>query len=306
MSLINELKIDSKKTADAIIDFIKKKVEYFKRDGVILGISGGLDSACIAGLSVRAIGNENILGLIMPERDSPPKSKEDSELVAKSFGIKTKFIDLTPILECFGIYSTPTGKSIEGKGLSAKLIQMGYKLFPAGKSPFIGGLLVTKHKWMRQVEAYYRIKHRMRMATLYYWGEYHNYLVVGTSNRTEALTGFFIKYGDGAADIMPIEMLYKTQVKALSRFLGVPQTIIDKKPSPDILPGITDELALGISYEKLDQILLGLKKEMEEKTIAKDVGVRETTIEYVKKLINLSNHMRNLPERWEISEQEEE
>ena len=110
MSLSEELKIDSEKTADAIIDFIKKKVEYFKRDGIILGISGGIDSACIAGLVVRAIGNENILGLIMPERDSDPKSKDDAELVASVFGIKTKFIDLTPILDCFGIYSTPAGK----------------------------------------------------------------------------------------------------------------------------------------------------------------------------------------------------
>ncbi len=301
MSLIDELKIDSEKTADAIIDFIKKKVEYFKRDGIILGISGGIDSACIAGLVVRAIGNENILGLIMPERDSDPKSKDDAELVASVFGIKTKFIDLTPILECFGIYSTPAGKKIGG-GLSAKLIKMGYKLFPVGKSPYIGGLLGTKHKWMRQVESFYRVKHRMRMLYLYYWGEYHNYLVVGTSNRTEALTGFFVKYGDGAADIMPIESLYKAQVRELSRFLGVPQGIIDKKPSPDLLPGITDELALGISYDKLDQILLGLTKEMDEEAIAKDVGVKKTTIEYVKRLINLSNHMRNLPERWEIEE----
>jgi NAD+ synthase len=241
-----------------------------------------------------------MLGLIMPEKDSSPKSKEDAELVASAYGIKTKLIDLEPILDKFGIYSTPMAERMHHKRLSTKLIEMGYKLFPAGKSPFIGGLLTAKHAWMRETEAYYRVKHRMRMMHLYYWGEQLGYLVVGTSNRTEALTGFFVKHGDGAADIMPIESLYKTQVRALSRHLGVPQPVIDKSPSPDLLPGITDELALRISYDDLDPILLGLSKGMDDDSVAKDAGAKRGTVQYVKKLIELSSHLRSLPPKWEM------
>jgi NAD+ synthase len=299
MSLKDELKIDPKETTEAIVKFIKDKIKAFKRRGIILGISGGIDSACVAALSVRANGNKNVLGLIMPERDSNPNTKSHAELVAKTFGIKTKFIDLHPMLECFGIYSTPVAKGLEKKKIADHLIPIGYKLFPLSKTPFVGGLLSPKYSWMREVEAYYRVKHRLRMTTLYYWGEYLGYLVVGTSNKTESLIGFFVKYGDGAADIMPIESLYKTQVRMLAQFLGVPQIIIDKKPSPDILPGITDELAIGISYEKLDSILLGISKKMDTEAIARDVKVRKRTVEYAKRLITLSNHMRNPPEKWE-------
>lgn len=301
MSLVDELQMDSESVATAIIDFIKNKVQAFQRDGIIFGLSGGLDSACIAGLAVKAIGTESLLALIMPERDSSPKSIEDAELVAAAFGIKTKLIDLEPVLDSIGIYDTQAAKILDKNVVPSKVFRLAYKMFPRDKSPFIGGLLGTKHPWMREVESYYRIKHRLRMVTLYRWAEYYNYLVVGTSNLTEALIGFFVKYGDGAADIMPIESLYKTQVRALSRFLSVPQTVIDKSPSPDLLPGITDELAIGITYEKIDPILLGLTKGMEDESIAKDVGVKKATVEYVKKLIKLSEHMRHIPEKWKMS-----
>jgi NAD+ synthase len=133
------------------------------------------------------------------------------------------------------------------------------------------------------------------MVILYSYAERQNLLVVGTASKTEPLTGFFVKYGDSAADIMSLLPLYKTQVRQLAKFLQVPEKIINKAPSPDPIPGITDEFAIGITYEKLDLILAGLDMNMEVKDIAKARGVRRETIEYVRELVKRSEHMRNSP-----------
>ncbi|HID93405.1 MAG TPA: NAD(+) synthase, partial [bacterium (Candidatus Stahlbacteria)] len=285
MVLVDELKIDAEKVAKQAVDFIKDRVKAFRRNGVIFGLSGGLDSSCIAGLCARAIDKEKILGLIMPERDSSPSSSEDAERVAEVFDIKTLTIDLTPILEKFGLYELlPIPEGLLNHKLWAAIAKGSYRVFPKSISPFVGGLLGTRRSWLRQVAAYYRIKHRVRMVNLYYHAERNNYLVVGTSNKTESMTGLFVKYGDGAADIMPIASLYKTQVKALAEYLGVPKVIIEKKPTPDLIPGMTDELVLGLPYEKIDLILLGLEKGMNEYAIAKELNIRRGAIEYIKKL----------------------
>ncbi|NCP17468.1 NAD(+) synthase, partial [Candidatus Kuenenbacteria bacterium] len=143
--------------------------------------------------------------------------------------------------------------------------------------------------------AYYRIKHRLRMVTEYYYGELNNYLVIGNCNKTEKLTGFFVKHGDSAADVEPISSLFKTQVRELSSFLGVPNEIIKKAPSPDLIPGITDEISLGMKLEILDQILYGLEKGMSEEEIKRQTDTTEKKIQYVKELIKYSFHMRKLP-----------
>lgn len=306
MALVDELKIDVEKVAEQAINFIKGKVKAFRRDGVIFGLSGGLDSACIAGLCIRAIDTGNILALIMPERDSSPSSSEDAEKVAEIFDLKTLTIDITPILDKFGVYELlPIPGGLLNHKVWTAITKGTYKVFPKSKSPFVGGLLGTKRTWLRQVETYYRIKHRIRMVNLYYYAEKNNYLVVGTSNKTENMTGLFIKYGDGAADIMPIAPLYKTQVKALAEFLGVPEVILQKRPSPDLIPGWTDELVLGLPYEKIDLILLGLEKGMDEYALAKELNIRRGAIEYVKKLNKLSSHMREMPEELVLTDIDE-
>ncbi|MEA1912606.1 MAG: NAD(+) synthase [candidate division WOR-3 bacterium] len=297
--LKEKIKINTEKVTLDIEDFIRDKIDAFKRNGAILGISGGIDSACIAGLLSRAINKNKILGLIMPERDSDKNTVRDAELVAHRFGIKTRIIDITKILESFGIYETLPGKFYADKRKSiGKFIKKAYRLIPNRSNPFIGGLLGTRYEWMREVQAYYRIKDRIRMVHLYYYGEKMNYLIIGTSNKTEDLIGFFVKYGDSAADIMPIANLYKIQVRRLSEYLGVPELITKKESSPDLLPGITDEVALGLSYEKLDLILLGLKSNIPDALIQKEIGCTKDAIEYVKRIVSLSSHMRNLPEKW--------
>lgn len=294
--LKEEMKINPERVTEKIVSFIGDSLKSLKRNGAIIGFSGGLDSACVAALLSRAIEKNKILGLVMPERDSDDRSKEDAELVANTFGIPIKSIALTPTLESLGTYKVFPGGLLSGKKRASRVIRAGYRLLPRHNNPFQGGLLGTKKEWMRYVQAYYRIKHRIRMTYLYYYAEQLNYLVVGTSNKSEEMVGFFVKYGDGAADIMPIADLYKTQVRELSRWLGVPEIIVQKPPSPDLLPGVTDELVLKMSYEKLDIVLVGLEKGMEEAEIAKEGRINVKTVRYVKNLVSLSEHMRNLPE----------
>lgn len=292
-----KINIDAKKTTENIVEFIKHSVKKYNKNGIVLGLSGGIDSACVCALSAKAVGPDNVLCLIMPEKDSTPKSEEDAMLCAKTFGVQTKKIDLTPILEAFGVYEIIPKNAFNKKETMAKIIKLGYSLFPKQFSPFLSGLQGGKFSWQHRVQAYYRIKHRIRMVYLYFYGEQLNYLVVGAANKTEALTGYFVKWGcDWSADIMPIIHLYKTQVRQLSKYLGVPTTIIEKKPIPDLIPGIEDEKAIGLSYEKLDLILAGLTNGTEEKEIAKKLDISGRTISYVKKLIELSAHMRNLPD----------
>ncbi len=297
--LKEKIKIEPEEVTIGIVNFIKDRINSFERSGAIFGLSGGIDSACIAGLLSRAVNKDRILGLIMPERDSDENTVKDAELVANKFGIKIKFIDITKTLDSFGIYESLSGRFFSSKRKSfGEIIKNAYRLIPNRSNPFIGGLLGTRYEWMREAQSYYRIKHRIRMVHLYYYGEKMNYLIIGTSNKTEDIVGFFVKYGDGAADIIPIANLYKTQVRRLSEYLGVPDLIVKKESSPDLLPGITDEVALGISYEKLDLILLGLELNFSDVLIQKEISCTEDAIEYVKRLISLSSHMRNLPEKW--------
>ena len=288
----NTLKINSKKVCDKIEFFIKEKVKELNRQGIVIGLSGGIDSAVVAYLSVRAVGKENVLALLMPERDSSPDSIKDAKLVAKNLGIETKVIDLKKPLASLGVYNTITAKFLK-KGFVVRGLYKGFEKISG--NPFYKGLEGTENKYLAQGNAFYRIKHRLRMITLYYYSEQKNYLVAGCCNKTEFLTGFFVKYGDSAADIMPIKQLYKTQVRQIADYLKVPEKIIKKAPSPDLIPGIVDEFALGIDYERLDIILYGLENKMSFKEIAKQLNVTEKKVKYFNEIIKKSKHMRELP-----------
>ena len=134
-----------------------------------------------------------------------------------------------------------------------------------------------------------------RMLLLYLYGELENKLVVGAANKSEYKIGFFVKHGcDAATDVMPLLNLYKTQVRELAQYLNIPSKIIENPPSPDIIPGLTDEKAITISYEKLDLILLALENGWEIPEIANAWGIKEKQIIDVKILIQKSEHMRKI------------
>jgi NAD+ synthase len=233
----------------------------------------------------------------MPEKDSSQDSESDARLLAEMLGVRVKKVELTPILGEMGIYQHIPRAIFARKKISGAAVKGGYKLYTrlTGERPFLSGLEGTNFGLLKRANAYYRMKHRLRMVMLYSYAERENLLVVGTVNKTEFLTGFFVQYGDGAADIMPLLPLYKTQVRQLAEFLHIPDRILNKAPSPDLIPGITDEFAIGIPYEKLDLILSGLDMNMAMKDIVAKTGVNQKTVEYVKELVKRSEHMRISP-----------
>lgn len=300
--LKKELEINAEKAASRIESFIKVSMENLEREGVILGLSGGIDSAVTAALCARAVGPERTMALVMPDRDSKKEHTEDASSLAKRLGIKWKVVDLTPYLEQFGIYKLfPLNRVPVPSKIKGTLVQKTYRYFLKRyrTTPFSESLKGFKDKryasYLKDMNAYYRIKHRMRMLMLYYFGERENRLIVGAANRSEYKIGFFVKHGcDAATDIMPIINLYKTQVKMLASYLDIPLNIIAKPPSPDIIPGIIDEEAIGMPYEKLDMILLGFEKGWDSAKIAKLMDVDESDVSYIRMLMERSEHMRTV------------
>jgi NAD+ synthase len=208
---------DISELSSKIQDWIKDYVKNANADKVILGLSGGIDSAVTAALCTKALGNQNIIGLILP-CESVSTDIADAEMVAGNLGIKKYIIDLTLIYEEF-LCCMP-----------------------------------IEDKLNRLAKA--NLKVRLRMVTLYYFCQIlGNCLVVGTGNRAEMAIGYFTKYGDGGVDFEPLGLLYKSEVRALARVLRIPEKIIKKAPSPGLWPGQTDEGEIGLSYDTIDEIL---------------------------------------------------
>jgi NAD+ synthase len=296
------MEMNPSQVALSLENFIREQVDKLERDEVILGLSGGIDSAVVAELCKRAVGPERTLALLMPEKDSEKEHIQDALDFGKELGIETRLINITPYLKKLGIYkfaplsAIPFSQKLRGF-LIRKLIH--YYEGRTGEHPFSASMVGLKGKefgsFISHKVAYYRIKHRMRMIFLYYYGEIENRLVVGAANKSEYEIGYFVKHGcDDATDIMPLINLYKTQVRELARYLNIPSRMIEKPPSPDILPGIMDEEAIGIPYETLDLILLALTKGWEGDEITKALGIEEKEIIYVKNLMQKSEHMRKL------------
>jgi NAD+ synthase len=209
-------------------------------------------------------------------------------------------IDITPYLRKFDAYRLfPIGKLPLPIKLKGAMIKKAYRSYArlTGENPFSTGIQGLKGKkfgpFLQKANAYYSIKHRLRMVLLYLWGERENRLVVRGANKTEYMIGFFVKHGcDDAADVMPLLNLYKTQVLQLARYLKVPSSILNRPPSPDLVPGIIDEEVIGIPYEKLDMILLALERGWESLRIGQVLETGESQIELVRDLVRRSEHMR--------------
>jgi NAD+ synthase len=237
--------------------FIKDYVEKSGAKGVVLGLSGGIDSSTSAALSALAVGEDRVLGLILPEKETyNAKDVKHAKLVAEKFGFKTELIDITSTLEGF------------------------YNSIPI----FIPSDNLCKGN----------IKARTRMVYLYYYANKLNMLVCGSSDKSETMMGYFTKWGDVAADISPIMDLYKTQVRKLAQHIGIPKEIVAKRPSPALWPGQLAEQELGIKYGPLDLILYGLEHFMETEEIAKQLRVEKELVDKIKRRWLSAEHKRRM------------
>jgi len=235
---------DDERLARHLDDWIAAQVTGSGGRGVVFGLSGGVDSAVVAALCKRAFPHHS-LGLILPCQ-SDPVDAADAVLTAHHFGLPTATIDLTPVYEA----------------LCAEL--------RAACSDAPDDRLTCAN-----------IKPRLRMTALYAFSNHLGYRVVGTGNRSELAVGYFTKWGDGGADLLPLGNLTKTRVGELARHLGVPQRIVDKPPSAGLWEGQTDEGEMGLTYEQLDACLEG--------------GGGKTVREVVDRLAAASRHKRELP-----------
>jgi NAD+ synthase len=170
------------------------------------------------------------------------------------------------------------------------------RAFPGlARKGFLTNLDGRGGKHFQEFLAFHRIKHRLRMVAVYHAAEERNLVVASCANRTEAETGFFVRYGDDAGEIAPIKHLYKTQVFALGRYLELPEEILEKQPSPDLFSGMKDEEIMGITYEKLDTILAGLAEGIGEEEITRRYGIEGNSIRYVKEIVRRSQKLREPP-----------
>jgi len=281
-----------------IEEFIREQVERFRKNGVILGLSGGIDSTVVAFLAVRALGKGRVFGLIMPDKESSPQNIEDARLVARILGIKVKEIDITPILESIGVYKLAPARILKNKELLLGILNLYRRERGVRMLHSLGVLgLETPDKISQIATARMLPKLRIRSLLLYYYGVQKNLLVCGTTNKTEYMLGHYDKYGDGACDIEPIRILYKTEVFELAKFLGVPERIIKKPPTHDLFAGfiLTDEEMMGMSFEVVDSILKGLEEGKSEEEMSRELKIDLSIIEEVKRAVKNQEINRSMP-----------
>ncbi|MDA0246349.1 MAG: NAD+ synthase [Chloroflexi bacterium] len=248
------LAIDAEVVMHVLAEFIKNEVRKVGFERVVMGLSGGIDSAVSCYLAVRALGPQNVQVIRMPYKSSSAASLADAQLIIEELNLAHETVEITGMVEAFTAVS------------------------PQVSAHRLGNVMA-----------------RVRMITVYDRSMRDKALVLGTSNKTELLLGYGTIFGDLASAVNPIGDLYKTQVRQLARALGVPQPIIDKAPSADLLPDQTDESDFGFTYEQADALLYLLVDERYSPEEAVAAGQDPALVERIARMVRLSHYKRTLP-----------
>lgn len=248
--------IDARREERRITSFIRRVVANSGAAGLVVGLSGGVDSAVVGALCVRALGRERVLAALLPSRHTPFRDADDAVRMAEAWGITKVNVAISPLVDSLISAAGPDAPKLARANVQA----------------------------------------RVRMTILYYLANSQNLLVAGTGDRSEELLGFFTKYGDGGVDLLPVAHLYKTQVRLLGGHLGLPVAVVKKPASPQLWPGHTAEEELPASYEKLDIVmhyLFNLGAPAFE--ASRKAGVSRTVADQVIEMHARSAHKRALP-----------
>ncbi len=282
----------------AIRDIVGRQL---RRKGVVIGLSGGVDSTTAAALAVRALGRERVLGLLMPERESSAESLRLGRLAADWLDIRAVVEDIGPILQAAGCYRR-RDEAIRslipdyGEGYRCKIVTSSvtsgaaYPIFwivvQAPDGAVRKARLPADVYWA--VVAATNFKQRTRKMLEYYYADRYSYAVLGTPNRLEYDQGFFVKNGDGAADLKPIAHLYKTQVYALARYLGVPREIYARRPDTDTysLPQSQEEFFFALPVDQMDVCLYARDHGLDPDQVCRILPLRREQVERVFRMID--------------------
>ena len=288
-----DCELEVRRITKAIREILSQKL---RRRGLVVGISGGIDSSVTAALCALAIGKERVIGIQMPERNSADETAKLSDMIAGDLGIGKVFWDISAILDAVGYYikyDEAVRHAIPdyGPGWKSKIITSSLDedkpctLFSIVASSPDGR--TTKKRL--DLNAYLAIiattnfKQRIRKMLEYYHADMHNYAVAGTPNRLEYDQGFFVKLGDGAADIKPIAHLYKTQVYQIARHLGLPEAIISRRPTTDTysLPQGQEEFYFMVSFDDMDLCLYGKNQGIEPEVLSRHSGLTSQQVKII-------------------------
>lgn len=297
---LDALAIDVPAEVERIVLALRQTVtQTLHRRGVVVGISGGIDSSVVLALCSRAFPPDHVLGVIMPEVESSPESTTLAQGLASHFGVSTVVADLTRALEAQGCYARRDEAIRQvfpeySRGWKAKIVLPGSLLKEATLNVFSltvvnpAGAESSKRLPVRdflQIMAASNLKQRARMSTLYYHAESRNFAVIGTANRDEYELGFFVKYGDGGVDVCPIVHLFKMQVFQLGGHLGVPREILARTPTTDTYSaGSTqEEFFFRAPFGILDAIWAGMEQGALPASIGQALGLSEDQVDRVMK-----------------------